>query len=78
MGDLFVTYSIAKKLKALGFNASCFSAYRNTDGEKQLMGVSKWTNTGTENTHEGYCAAPIYQQVVEWLRWKYGIFVAVH
>jgi len=78
MEYLFVTYNVANKLKKLGFNAPCFSAYRNTDGEKELMGISKWVNYGWENTHDGYCAAPTYLQVVDWLVWKYGIFVSVH
>ncbi len=78
MNDLFVPYNIAKKLKSLGFNEPCFSAYRNTDGEKQLMNISVWTKDGKENTHEGYCIAPTYQQAVDWFHKRHNIFVAVH
>lgn len=68
MKHLFVPYEIALRLKELGFDEPCLSAYRNADGEQSLMQLSKWTNSGEENTHDGYCAAPLYQQVVDWLR----------
>lgn len=77
MKDLFVPYSIALHLKKLGFDEACFSAYRNYDDEEMLMGVSIWTNSGTENNHEGYCAAPLYQQITDWFREKHKIHISV-
>jgi len=75
MKNLFADYKTSKILKELGFDEICFSAYRNTDGEESLMGLSNWTNSGNGyyNIHAGYCAAPLWQQVKEWLWEKHKI-----
>lgn len=77
MKEQFVTYEIAKMLKEKSFNEYCFSAYRNTDGEKSLMGLSKWKNGEVYDNHEGFAAAPIWQQVEEWLRKKHNIYIYI-
>jgi hypothetical protein len=41
-----------------------------------LMGLNKWTNSGY-NTILGYCAAPLYQQVINWLIEKHNLLVKV-
>lgn len=72
--DLFVPYEQALELKELGFDEPCFSAYRNIDGEKLLMGLDKWYNLGKENTHIGYCAAPTFSQAFKFFREKYNLY----
>jgi len=69
-----IPYEQAFDLKKLKFDKICFSAYRNTDGEESLMGLSKWTNTGKENTHDGYCVAPTYAQAFSWFRDKHQLY----
>lgn len=65
--DLFVPYDIALELKKRGFNEFCFSAYRNSDGEKQLMALAKWKNSEIALQSTESCAAPIYQQAIDFI-----------
>lgn len=67
----FLPYKESLAMKNLGYDEECFRAFRNTDGEEELMCVSNWTNSGPENTHDGYCAAPLHQQALSWLIDKY-------
>ena len=69
----FVPYDLAMRLKVLGFNEKCFSAYRNTDGEKSLIGLDVWENGAAYDNHEGFCAAPLWQQAIDWLAEKHEI-----
>jgi hypothetical protein len=79
MTHLFVPYDIALILKNKGFDEICFRAYRNTDGEKLLMATSEWTNSGNGHYEkvEGYCAAPLYQQVIDWFREVHKIHILI-
>lgn len=79
MKKQFIPYDLALKFKDLGFHEECFSAYRNTDGEKQLMGISIWTNTGNGYYEkiEGYCAAPLWQQAFDWIRNEFNLMLTV-
>ncbi len=78
MKHLFIPYELAVVAKEKGFDEPCFNAYRNSDGEQQLMQIGEWTNSGIENTHAGYCAAPLYQQIVDWFREKHNIFIMAY
>lgn len=73
MDHLFVPYKIAFLLKDLGFDKFCLSAYRSTDGEEQLMGLSSWTKS--QDTHEGYCLAPTWDQAIQWLIVEHDLHV---
>lgn len=73
MNHLFVPYELAAKLKEKGFDEECFKAYRNSDGEEYLMSLGIWRNGSPHDNHPEFAAAPLYQQVVEWLRVVHGI-----
>jgi hypothetical protein len=70
MKDQFVTYEIAARLKELGFNEPCFGAF---DGQHLISGNNVYptvrqktfgyTNDGTYVS----CAAPLWQQAIDWL-----------
>lgn len=69
MKEQFVTYEIALKLKELGFDSSCFSAY--TENGK-LMDIGDYSNddkVGELDGHSYYisCLSPLWQQVWSFL-----------
>lgn len=73
----FVTYSIAKALKDLGYNKPCFGYF--IDGEFEYF-----YNTPTKNRINNPnpissgklgCTAPLWQQAVDWIRTEYKINV---
>ena len=68
MSELFVPYEIALQLKQKGFNESCFGGYGN-DGEY------KATRVDFQSDIEGFCLAPIHQQVVNWLKETHEIYI---
>ena len=77
MKEQFVTYEIALKLKELGFDSSCFSAY--TENGK-LMDIGDYSNddkVGELDGHSYYisCLSPLWQQVIDWFREKHKIRV---
>lgn len=75
MKHLFVSYALALILKQKGFDESCFSAYRNEDGEELLLPIGKWFNSDSCGYNSHYCSAPVYQQVVDWFREKHNIHI---
>ncbi len=77
MKEQFVSYKIALALKEKGFEEYCFSAYRNTDGEESLLSLSKWRNGEPYDNHPEWCAAPLWQQVVDWFIEKYNLSIEV-
>ena len=58
----FVTYELAVKLKALGFDEECLSYYFN----KQL-------SFGSKTAYGEVVEAPLYQQAFRWFREKYKL-----
>jgi len=69
----FVTYKIVKELKELGFKDECLGFY---DKDKVLHLIS-YGRVSYNNTHDSIaihphyrlvCSAPLYQQVIDWLR----------
>ena len=58
----FVTYELAVKLKALGFDEECLSYYFN----KQL-------SFGSKTSYGEVVEAPLYQQAFRWFREKYNL-----
>ena len=75
LGQLVVPYDIAFKLKKLGFDRCCLTAYRSTDGEESLMGFTDWKNGSVHDDHEGFCAAPLWDQLWDWFQSK-KIFIS--
>ena len=80
MKNQFVTYEIALKLKELGFNEECLACYTPHLGK----GIFELISKGTSNEKSGFnerfikakaingCAAPLWQQVIDWLNVEYG------
>ena len=69
----FVPYELAVKLKALGFDESCFGCY----DEKcvfglTVMSIKQYYTNSKEDTWN--CAAPLYQQAFRWFREKYDLY----
>ncbi len=63
MTDQFVTYKIAEKLKALGFNEECFGGY-SAEGKLYPVIVC------FQSEIDGHCLAPIWQQAIDFFRTK--------
>lgn len=72
MENLFVSYEIAKKLKEKGFNEICFAFFHPTD---KTFIKARWDNEASNN--DWFILAPMYQQVVDWLRDEHLIHVTV-
>ncbi len=69
LSDQFVPYEIAMRLKELGFNELCMGRY--TLGE-ELRKLECWRNSEVLG-----CAAPLWQQVEEFILKKFGVMVII-
>jgi hypothetical protein len=63
MKKLFVSYEIARRVHNLGFKEDCFGYYNQITHS----GKWKWDSRIWENCTD-YIDAPMYQQVLDWLR----------
>lgn len=83
MKHLFVSHNLAALLKEKGFNECCMCYYTNDSDELHLVPLE----IGERGPLIGECnsdfeslnhltAAPIYQQVIDWLYHPHGIVVA--
>lgn len=77
MKHLFVSYQIAKDLKELDFNEPCLGFFNK---EKELFLSFEFSSRTTTNTlldilNSEAVAAPLYQQVVDFLREKHDIHI---
>jgi len=69
MKHLFVPYELAIALKEKGFNEPCFTYWFTVKGdnpqlkESDVRDLKGWVNGEGSNT-----TAPLYQQVIDWLR----------
>lgn len=75
MKHLFVSYDLALKLKEKGFDEPCFAYY---DGnyylKDELQGLAYiYSNSNSFIKNSEKYTAPLYQQVIDWFREKYGI-----
>jgi hypothetical protein len=66
----FVTYELALRMKALGFDEPCFAwydgRYTSSINENYCKNSEEWLNTI-------HCATPLYQQAFRWFREKFGL-----
>lgn len=79
MKNLFVPLEIALQLKEKGFNEPClayFAAENNEEGYvfeiDSAHALSLYANT------DSHLLVPLYQQVIDWLDIKHGIFISIH
>lgn len=69
MEKQFVTFPIAVKLKELGFDKPCLGVFGLYSKEILISEASK----GLCNADHELILAPLWQQVIDWLRENYGI-----
>jgi hypothetical protein len=82
MQELFVPYELAVKLKEKGFNKpynskEIIGMYLELENPKQVE-LRLYNAPITEKDDErgyDYIIAPLYQQIVDWLRGKQGILI---
>lgn len=78
--NLFVPYELAYNAKQNGFNELCFGYFDETKSE--AFGKPSVTNNGGyDNSEYGgveseLIAAPIHQQLIDWLEEKYKIIIS--
>ena len=78
MKNQFVTYEIALKLKELRFDEPCFGGYYHEDKEINhdlFIGYNMFD--GEEFNREYFILAPLWQQVFDWFREKYNIYIKI-
>ena len=84
--DQFVTYEIALGLKELGFDEECFAIFFRTilnNGRTVNYISDDWESpfyknrTNSESNSVDIVSAPLWQQVIDWLREKYGIYILI-
>ena len=74
MREQFVTYEIALKLKELGFDEECLTSFDPGWNFNMPSGRTKNnSNYPKENVTNQKCAAPLWQQAIDWFREKYKI-----
>ncbi len=85
MKNEFVTYTIALRIKELGFDEKCFAFFQKENLEDTPCGVYdeyEYSGTGFSTCRnseipEHYTAAPTPTQVFRWFREKYKIFAEI-
>jgi hypothetical protein len=65
----FTPYDRALKLKAIGFDESCFGFYSKIYG--LVIGIT--TGNGALYENAGECLAPTFSQAFRWFREKYNL-----
>ncbi len=76
MKKLFVSYEIAKQLKEKGFDEECF-CYYDEGHELNLKSGRSFGGIMVQDCHQSNIIAPLYQQVIDWLREKHNIDIWV-
>lgn len=78
MEHLFVPYNIALMAKEKGFNEPCFAKYVTSNKDFIVCGALFRRERGYMNSNSNsftYITAPLYQQIIDWLRENYCIHV---
>lgn len=70
MEEQFVTFPIAEKLKELGFDEPCLGVFGLYSKELLISEASK----GLCNADHELILAPLWQQVLQWLREKHNVY----
>ena len=74
MKKLFLPYEISIKLKKLGFDESCFCWYNFYAVDILEHGYNRNSDGWLQGNH---CSAPLYQQVLDWLRENHNIHIEI-
>ena len=73
MKNLFVPYEIALKLKEKGFNEQCLAVYNSSKTFIPIDSFKSETDlvkNSELNENGQFCTAPLYQQVIDFLKSK--------
>ena len=68
-----LSYELSLKMKQKGFNQPCFGYYYASD--KKDVGLELYIDVQSQDVH--FVQAPLWQQVFDWFREKYGLFVEI-
>lgn len=69
----FCSYEIAQKLKSLGFDELCMALYFRE--EFRFIGINQLKETNSQINNIDIIDAPLWQQSLDWLRKKHGLYV---
>lgn len=72
MNQLFIPHELALKAKSKGFTNQCMAIY-DEKGTFAFQPRGNWYQNSKEDMYN--CAAPIYQQIVDWVREKHKIVI---
>ena len=80
MNEQFCNYEISKKLKDLGFNEECLAVFyqekfMNGHVEPYVWNLINSIKTNSDCNSVDIVTAPLWQQVIDWLREKHNISV---
>jgi len=77
MKHLFVPSGIALMAKEKGFDEECISFYSNGVLNMSRIESFDWYIVNSEMEKQGlnYVSAPLYQQLIDWFRYKHGIVI---
>jgi hypothetical protein len=73
---LFVTFEIAKELKALGYKDQCFGFYLDDGKHKSELNIGDEYDEDDVETKD-FFLAPLYAQIIDWLREEHGIILSL-
>ena len=73
MKEQFVTYEIALALKELGFDEECFGYYSEQHDKTKILYLYQEEDYFDEIRLE----APLWQQIIDWLRETYKINILI-
>jgi hypothetical protein len=82
----FVIYSLALRMKKLGYNGSCFAFYQVENFEEKPCGVDdrdEYIRTGfatckNSEIPEHFTSAPTFSQAFRWFRENYNLFCEIN
>jgi hypothetical protein len=80
MKDLFVPYELAVKLKEVGFKVPCLAYCRIINGEETELEMNPTSGSlyDWNTSHDILISAPLWQQVIDWIREENKIVVEIH
>lgn len=73
MTHLFLPYELTLKAKELGFNEPCLAEYQKYKAAWKLIITHSWD----KYLYNHIIKAPIYQQIIDWIREEYDIFIHI-
>lgn len=73
----FVTYELALRMKALGFDYDCLTRWGCTSKELYLLAFKPLNNKEIEVLSGDFISAPTWQSAFDWFGEKYQLYASV-